>query len=134
MKRRLGLAVLVVLCLLSLRPANARQWTDSSGNHKIEAELVKVDGEVVHLKKSDGAIVKVPLNKLCLGDRRFIQEQLAVNAASPKADSEVGPGTSQPASDRSAPARAANDPTIAKLKELVGEFLMGSPDSDTGNR
>jgi len=73
MKFRSALIVLVVFFLLCLRPALAREWTDSSGTHKIEAELVKLDGEIVHLKKPDGAIVKIPLSKFCEDDRKFIQ-------------------------------------------------------------
>ncbi len=79
MKRILFLSS-VVSCLLALRPAIAREWTDSSGTHKVEAELVKLDGEVVHLKKNDGAIVKIPLNKLCEEDRKFVREQTAAPA------------------------------------------------------
>ena len=74
MKLKLVLSVLVVFCLLSLRPALAREWTDSSGTYKIEAELVKLDGKVVHLKKADGAIIKVPLDKLSGTDRQFLAE------------------------------------------------------------
>jgi len=66
-----------VSCLLALRAALAREWTDSSGTHKVEAELVKLDGDVVHLKKADGAIVKVPLNKLCEDDRKLVRQQTA---------------------------------------------------------
>ena len=77
MKHRLVLSVVIASCLLALRPALAREWTDSSGTHKIEAELVKLDGEIVHLKKADGAIVKVPLNKLCEDDRKFVREPTA---------------------------------------------------------
>jgi S1-C subfamily serine protease len=39
-------------------------WRDKSGKYEIEAELVKNDGEYVHLKKSSGKIIKVLLSKL----------------------------------------------------------------------
>ena len=77
LKHRFVLSVLIVTCLLALHAALAREWTDSSGTRKIEAELVKLDGDVVHLKKPDGAIVKVPLSKLCEDDRKFVSQQTA---------------------------------------------------------
>lgn len=82
MKLRLVLSVLVVFCLLSLRPALARTWTDSSGTHKVEAELVKLDGEIVHLKKADGTIIKVTLDRLCPDDQKFVRQQMATSLLS----------------------------------------------------
>ena len=82
-------------------------------NHKVEAELVKLEGEVVYLKKADGSIAKVPLSKLCPADRDFVRQQTAAGAATagPKADSEVKPGASQPALSHDTPPKAAgNDP------------------------
>ena len=58
MKIKLVLSVLVVFCLLSLRPALGRIWTDSTGTDEIEAKLLKLDGEVVHLQKPDGTILR----------------------------------------------------------------------------
>ena len=39
-------------------------WTDKTGKYSIEAILVENDGTSVHLKKRDGSIIKVPLDKL----------------------------------------------------------------------
>ncbi len=71
MKLRFVLSVLVVFCLLSLRPALAREWTDDTGKHTMEAELLRVEDDTVHFKKNDGTTVKVPLNKLSKADRDF---------------------------------------------------------------
>ena len=50
---------------------------------------MKLDGEVVHLKKADGTILEVPLNKLCQDDRKFVRQQTSANvASSPKVDSQ----------------------------------------------
>ena len=74
MKLRLGLAILVVFCLPSLWPVHAREWTDNSGTHKIEADLVKLDDQLVVLKKSDGKVLSVPLTRLSDADHRFLAE------------------------------------------------------------
>jgi hypothetical protein len=74
MKRTLPLVVVVVSLLAS--PVAARQWTSRAGGFSVEAELLDVkDGNVI-LKKTDGSQVSVPLNKLSLGDVRYINEVL----------------------------------------------------------
>ena len=74
MKRTLLLVVVVVSLLAS--PAAARQWTSRAGGFSVEAELVDVkDGNVI-LKKTDGSQLTVPLNKLSLGDVRYIDDVL----------------------------------------------------------
>ena len=118
MKLRFVLSVLVVFCLLSLRPALAREWTDSSGTHKIEAELVKLDGEVVHLKKPDGAIVKIPLSKLCEDDRKLIQQQSEPGATSKKAQPEPGPDQVIASDDHRSSANRG--------KHLIPEYVLRS--------
>ncbi len=120
---KLVLSVLVVFCLLSLRPALSREWTDSSGTYKIEADLVKLDGETVHLKKPDGAIIKVPVDKLCDDDRTFVRQQTAAPVAAPKADSETGTDTSQPASAQDAPAIARTWTNAEGTRKIKAEFL-----------
>lgn len=73
MKRILFVAVVVSLLAL---PAAARQWTTRSGGPPIEAELMDVkDGNAI-LQKTDGSQVSIPLNKLSLGDVRYINQEL----------------------------------------------------------
>jgi hypothetical protein len=53
----------------------ARTWTSGTG-HTITATLHKVE-MVVQLKKEDGAIVSVPLEKLSEADQEFVKQWLA---------------------------------------------------------
>ena len=53
-------------------PAGQRTWSDATGKFKIEAEAVGVAGGNVQLKKSDGSIVAVPLDKLSQADRDLL--------------------------------------------------------------
>jgi len=62
---------MLLLLLVSAIPAPAREWTDSSGVFKVEAELVKVEGRTVYLRRTDGTVVRVPLAKLSTADRAF---------------------------------------------------------------
>ena len=63
MYRIVILAILITLCL-PVTPLTARQWTDSSGVFTVEAELVEVSGDSVRLRKPDGQVVTVPLDRL----------------------------------------------------------------------
>jgi hypothetical protein len=51
-----------------------RTWADKSGAHTIEAELIEVKQGVVRLKKSDGKIVALPLEKLSDADQKYVKE------------------------------------------------------------
>lgn len=53
-----------------------RTWSDVTGQHKIDAALVDLVDGVAHLRKSNGEIAKVPLNKLGREERKSIEEQL----------------------------------------------------------
>lgn len=92
------LVVVLVLVVGAELPAVARKWTSRSGGFSIEAELVDVrDGNAV-LKKTDGSEVSVPLNKLSLGDVRYIKAELEA------AEKAIGmPVESSPAAEPATP-------------------------------
>jgi hypothetical protein len=89
-KRWISLAV-VASTLVSA--AWAREWTSRSGGFSVEAELVDVkDGNVI-LKKPGGSQITVPMNKLSLGDVRYIGEVFKA------AEAAVGNSKPEPAAD-----------------------------------
>jgi hypothetical protein len=59
-----------------------RTWTSSTGKFKVEAKLLSVDGDIAKLKKEDGRIIDLPVEKLSDADIAFIEE-LRVKAADP---------------------------------------------------
>ncbi|MDO4557799.1 MAG: SHD1 domain-containing protein, partial [Planctomycetia bacterium] len=61
---------------MSLSPSSGgviRTWTDASGRHHVRAELIDSDARHVILKKSDGRLIGVPLNRLCAADRKLVR-------------------------------------------------------------
>jgi len=56
----------------SRKEANVRTWTDSTGKHKVEAEFVELKDGKVQLRKADGAMVRVPVERLSEADRAYI--------------------------------------------------------------
>jgi len=83
MHRLVILTVFVTLCL-PVAPLTARQWTDSTGVFTIEAELIEVSGGNVRLRKADGQIVTVPLDRLSAADRDYVRSLGAREKAAAK--------------------------------------------------
>jgi len=54
--------------------APLRFWTDTSGTYKVRASLVDLEDGNVRLKKADGTIVSVPLEKLSPADQKWAGE------------------------------------------------------------
>ncbi|MBU4272981.1 MAG: trypsin-like peptidase domain-containing protein [Planctomycetes bacterium] len=49
-----------------------RVWTDSTGKFRIKAKCIGVEDGKVKLEKSDGSVLRVPLEKLSEADKRFL--------------------------------------------------------------
>lgn len=82
--RRMFVLLAIAIHCTTLVAEEPRTWTARAGGFKIEATLVDVlDGKVL-LQKADGTSVDLPLEKLSLGDIRYIdqvmrQAEAAVN-------------------------------------------------------
>jgi len=66
-----GLLVVLTLVLASTE-IEARQWKDVSGSFSVEAELVQVSGDHVQLRRPDGRLLTVPIDRLSEDDRRYL--------------------------------------------------------------
>jgi hypothetical protein len=49
-----------------------RTWTDITGNYHTQAQLVDVLGDAVRLLKSNGRTCRVPLDRLSVADRQYV--------------------------------------------------------------
>lgn len=58
--------------LLCCTTATAREWSDSTGVHKTEANLVAVRTGKAYLEKADGNVIQVPFDKLHVSDLRYL--------------------------------------------------------------
>jgi len=73
-----SLAIFVVsVIVLAAGPVQAemRTWTDSSGAYRVEAELVDENDGTVRLKRGDGRIVSLPLDRLSPADQAYVRNQ-----------------------------------------------------------
>ncbi len=65
---------LTVLGFSSLALADeVREWVDKTGKFKVEAELVESTDKGVKLRKQDGKIVTVPIDRLSQGDLDYLK-------------------------------------------------------------
>jgi hypothetical protein len=66
--------IAAVLVLAVCTPtAFARKWTDSIGKHTVEAEFVDFKDGKVWLKKEDGSVIPVPIERLSEADQQFVK-------------------------------------------------------------
>lgn len=100
--------------------AEERVWSDKSGLHKLEAELLEVDGDQVVLRLSDGKELRVDIAKLSDDDQQFVRD--AADDARP----------ARP--ERSAPERrkdrAGSAKTATEVEELAQKFFEGLRSED----
>jgi hypothetical protein len=124
---RVGLFLAFLVGLpLNISTVYARIWTDKTGTHKIEAELVTVENDVVQLKKPDGTVIKVPINKLCEDDGSYARKEMASRASAvPKADSAKAAAT--PGSNNGNPAVKAT-PAGGEHANLIEDLQSGNTD------
>ncbi len=60
--------------------AETRVWTDTAGR-KVEAELIRVDGDQVRIRRSiDGQVFSLPIVKLSEADQEFLRAQTKTTA------------------------------------------------------
>jgi hypothetical protein len=65
-------AILSFLGLALVCHAEIRTWTDASGQHKIEAELVGVQAGKVTLKRANGTVITLTVNQLSAADQALL--------------------------------------------------------------
>lgn len=71
------LTLTAALLALTVAVADARVWTDATGRMKVEADYVgQKDGRVI-LRKADGKLATVPIERLSPADQQFVKGQPA---------------------------------------------------------
>ena len=59
----------------------SRFWSDQSGNFRVKASVVDVSSEALHLLKTEGGTVAVPINKLSDSDKAIAAKLVAAKQA-----------------------------------------------------
>ena len=83
----------LLTCLLGGLPAEARTWTDASGQYQLEGDFVDFnDGKVV-LSGPDGQTMAIPLGEFSEADRQYVRNELTRRRNELKAEVSDKPGT-----------------------------------------
>lgn len=51
-----------------------RTWSDATGKHRREAQFVELKDGNVHLKKEDGTVIFLPIEKLSKTDQEYARK------------------------------------------------------------
>lgn len=94
----------------------AREWSDSSGQFKVEAELVGVLGDKVKLRKTDGSVIEIPRSKLSVADQEFLAKRARQRRSTSPLTTTPPPATPTPEPTATAPQTAAPLGRAAALK------------------
>lgn len=88
MKKLVGIIVmlLVVTVESNLNSAELRTWKDVSGEYSTVAEFVSLKDGKVQLKKQNGSVISVPLERLSEADRAYAKSQAASKPANARLD------------------------------------------------
>lgn len=116
-------AYAMLLSLASAAPL--RKWTDASGAFSIEAELVEVKDGQAQLKKADGTVIAVPVDKLSEADQKHL-----TNLSAPKPP--AVPPAKPPVAVKPLPrpvVKKGNQPTRAVVFQGVGDLPGGEFES-----
>jgi len=72
MSRCILCSITLCLMLVGTSPGWARMWTDNTGKFSVEAEFVEVKDGKVLLKKDNGKVFQVPIERLSDADQRYV--------------------------------------------------------------
>ncbi len=70
---------LIALLAVARAAEEFRTWSDATGTFKVEAKMVKVEGNDVYLENKEGKALKVPKDKLSAADQKYLADQPAAN-------------------------------------------------------
>ncbi len=73
--RKWLLAIASIFVLGAEIDVSAREWSDTSGKFRTQAEFVAARNGKVILEKADGSIITIPLEKLSAADQAYVRSQ-----------------------------------------------------------
>ena len=89
----IGISLAVVSSLTAAstdKEHSLRVWTDSTGNHRVEAEFVELRDGVVCLKRKDGTLIRVPKERLSAADQAYAGRASQTDSQLPRKGTEGG--------------------------------------------
>jgi very-short-patch-repair endonuclease len=117
------LCFLIILLTTIASPSFARIWTDSTAKHRTDAELVRIDGEKVVLRKTSGKEITVQVSKLSTVDQQYIA---SYKASQEKDSAKADPADMSRNATENAGRNALGIALVAVCAILVGIILFAT--------
>lgn len=111
----------------TVKDTPARTWSDTTGKFKIEASFAGKDDAGVKLKKADGQVLTVPLEKLSKEDQAFIAGLLAAGVATGAAEENPFATAEQVADATGAASAADRQADWSQAKSIVVQPIQNNP-------
>ena len=133
-------ASLTLVAVLACGDALARTWTDTTGKYKIEGEFIKLTDGQVDVRRDDGKLVRIPLEKLSEADQQYARKAAKPADESPfsvtgdETQASAKPKAESAGSDiqtvfaegvGSTKEEALKDAFRAAVRQVVGEVVDG---------
>jgi hypothetical protein len=116
-----------VFVTLATSIAFSREWTDTTGQFKAQAEFIEVKGTVVRLRTPEGKVCACEFDRLSVGDQGFVTRTIAARQAGETSPVETAP---QAAANHRP---AAFDVQAKRTRRVAGaarnETQSGSPET-----
>ena len=121
-----GVIALTFSLSYSVEPhtGRTRVWSDKTGQFKVEAEYLGLNGNKIRLHKLNGVIIEVPIDKMSSEDVQMIKRHEARRAKAAPLDDDDSPlgdrakRTAPPARSQETNARAESPPVPAAALEM----------------
>ena len=114
----------IVLALAQDLSAEVREWTDSTGGFKMEAEVVAIRGTNVILEKTDGQFISIPMSRLSNADQQFLRDQQT--EMNRPAKPSTASATQTTGSTNTASAKMGSDTNGVELAERTEQILRAA--------
>lgn len=113
-----GLTLIAAAAMFPLASVSAapREWKDATGAFSIRAEFVELKDGEVHLKKTDGETIVVPVSRLSDGDKNYLANRPKTKPATETPSEPKDDGPKKPAG-----ADDADKPSLLKLADTSGD-------------
>ncbi len=107
--------------------ADAREWVSRDGRFTVEAELLTVEANQVVLRREAGSVIRVPMERLSLGDVKYVQE--ALQAASLTTPPDKAPTAGAEAAPSKTAAGASPQPSVGPAEPEPNGPPLAQPGS-----
>ena len=107
--------VIAIVAVAGPAVAEVRTWTDSTGEHQVEAEFLSYNDGKARLRRTDGKEISIAIDRLSSADRAYLRKLIVKKPA--RVDREPVPSARPAAAEES-----AKDAVLAAAEKFYGDL------------